>query len=119
MINEIKMDNKPTNVEELLQKLKDYADVRIDLFKLKGINKVSGFMSSVVTMVAITIIFGTVFLCITIGLALWIGSLLSNPYLGFFIMGALYLIIGIVLDAKRIKLIQTKVSNRLIKELID
>jgi phosphoglycerol transferase MdoB-like AlkP superfamily enzyme len=113
------MESKPTNVEELLQKLKDYADVRIDLFKLKGIDKVSGFMSSVVMMVSISIIFGTVFLCITIGLALWIGSLLSHPYLGFFIMGALYLIIGLVLYSNRSKLIKEKVSNSLIKELID
>lgn len=118
-MNEIKMENKPTNVEELLQKLKDYADVRIDLLKLKGISRVSGFMSSALTMVVITIIFGTVFLCITIGLALWIGSLLQQPYLGFFIMAALYLIIGLVLYSNRSKLIKDKISNSLIKELID
>ena len=119
MINELKMENKPTNVEELLQKLKDYADVRIDLFKLKSINKVSGFMSSAITMVVITIIFGAVFLCITIGLALWIGGLLGHAYLGFFIMAALYLIIGLVLYSNRKQLIKGKVSNSLIKELID
>lgn len=113
------MENKPTNVEELLQKLKDYADVRMDLFKLKGINKVSGFMSSAITMFVIAIIFTTVFLCITIGLALWIGSLLEHVYLGFFIMGALYLIIGLVLYSNRSKLIKDKVSNSLIKELVD
>jgi hypothetical protein len=39
--------------------------------------------------------------------------------LGFFIMGALYLIIGLVLYSNRSKLIKEKVSNSLIKELID
>ena len=48
------MDSKPTTVEELFQKLKEYADVRLDLFKLKSVNKISGFMSSVITIVILT-----------------------------------------------------------------
>ena len=68
------MESNPTNVEELFQKVKDYADVRINLFKLKAINKVSGFVSSFFTTVVMLIIFYIVFLCITIGLALWIGE---------------------------------------------
>ena len=40
------MENKPTNLEELFEKFREYADTRIDLFKLKGIQKVSGFMST-------------------------------------------------------------------------
>ncbi len=113
------MENKPTNVEELLQKLKDYADVRIDLFKLKSINKVSGFMSTAITMFVIAIIFSAVFLCITVGLALWIGSYLDQSYWGFFIMAAVYLIIGLVLYSNRNKFIKTKISNNLIKEIIN
>jgi Putative Actinobacterial Holin-X, holin superfamily III len=113
------MENKTTNVEDLFQKLKTYAEVRIDLFKLKSINKVSGFMSSAITMVIISIIFGTVFLCLTIGLALWIGDALGKNYWGFFIMGGIYLIIGLVFYSNRNKMIKTKVSSSLIKELID
>ncbi len=39
------METKPTSVEELFYKLKDYGDTRLDLLKLKGINKLSGFLS--------------------------------------------------------------------------
>jgi len=38
------MENKTTIVEELFYKLKDYGETRLDLFKLKSINKVSGFL---------------------------------------------------------------------------
>jgi len=113
------MENKPTSLEELFEKLRDYADTRIDLFKLKSIQKVSGFMSAVIVSVILIIILSTVILCITIGAALLIGALIGKTYLGFFIVAALYLIIGLVLYSKRGKIIKTPVSNKLIRELMD
>ena len=112
------MENKPPNVEELFQKIRDYADVRLDLLKLKSINKISGFMSAIVTMIIVVILLSAVLLCITIGLGLLIGEYVGNAY-GFFIVAGIYLIIGLVLYSMRGKLIKTKVSNKLIKELID
>ena len=113
------MENKPTNLEELFEKLRDYADTRIDLFKLKSIHKISGFMSSVIASLVLVILLCTVLLCITIGLALLIGAWIGKTYAGFFIVGAFYLIIGLVLYSMRGKLIKTPISNKLIKELID
>jgi Putative Actinobacterial Holin-X, holin superfamily III len=113
------MENKPTNVEELFEKFRDYADTRINLVKLKGIHKVSGFMSTLIASLVLVVLLCIVLLCITIGLALLIGSLLGRAYLGFFIVGALYLIIGLVFYSMRAKLIKTPISNKLIKELVD
>ena len=113
------MENKPTNLEELFEKFREYADTRINLFKLKGVQKISGFMSSLIASVVLVILLCTVLLCITIGLALLIGELLGHTYLGFFIVGAFYLIIGLVFYSMRGKLIKTPISNKLIKELID
>ncbi|MEO8763222.1 MAG: hypothetical protein ABI416_03000 [Ginsengibacter sp.] len=113
------MENKPTNLEELFEKLKDYADVRLNLFKLKGIQKVSGFMSSMIASLILVLIITTVLFCITIGLALLIGAWVGQTYLGFFIVAALYIIIGLVIYNMRGKIIKTPISNKLIKELID
>jgi hypothetical protein len=113
------MENKPTSLEELFEKIRDYADTRINLFKLKSIYKVSGFMSSVIASLILLILLNTVFLCITIGAALLIGAWIGQTYLGFFIVAVLYLIIGLVLYSKRGKLIKTPISNKLIKELMD
>ena len=115
----INMENKPTNVEELFHKLKEYADTRLDLFKLKGINKVSGFMSSFLTMIVLLLLFFAVLFCITIGVALVIGEWIGKVYCGFFIVAGIYLIIGLVLYAMRDKVIKTPVSNKLIKELFN
>lgn len=113
------METKPTSVEELFYKLKDYADTRLDLFKLKSINKVSGFLSTLIVSVILLVLLLLVLVCITIGLALLIGMWLENTYWGFFIMGILYIIIGLVLYSRRNKLLKTPVANKLIKELID
>jgi len=113
------MENKPTSLEELFEKLKEYADTRIDLFKLKSINKVSGFMSSVIASVVLVVILCSVLLCITIGAALLIGVWIGETYLGFFIVGVIYLITGLVLYSMRGKLIKAPISNKLVKELMD
>jgi membrane protein insertase Oxa1/YidC/SpoIIIJ len=113
------METKPTSVEELFYKLKDYADTRLDLFKLKSINKVSGFLSMLIVSVILLVLLSLVLVCITIGLALLIGLWLGSTYWGFFIMGILYIIIGLVLYSSRNRLLKTPVANKMVKELID
>ena len=113
------MENKPTNLEELFERLQEYADTRIDLFKLKSIHKISGFMSSVIASLVLVVLLSAVIFCITIGLALLIGAWIGKTYIGFFIVGFIYLIAGLVLYSMRGKLIKTPISNKLIKELMD
>lgn len=113
------MENKPTSVEELFYKLKDYGDTRLDLFKLKSINKISGFLTSLIVSVILVVILFLVIICLTIGAALLIGTLLGKAYYGFFIIGAIYIITGLVLYSGRNKFLKTPVSNKLIKELLD
>jgi len=112
-------DSKLTNVEELFYKLKDYADTRLDLIKLKGINKVSGFLSTLIVSIVLIVLLFLVLICISVGLALLIGSWLGHYYWGFFILGAIYIIIGLVLFSSRNKVLKEPVSNLLIKELMD
>lgn len=113
------MENKPTSIEELFQKLKDYGDTRLDLFKLKSISKVSGFFSTLIVALILLILLVFVLVCITIGSALLIGSWLGNAYCGFFIVGGIYIIIGLVLYFRRNKILKVPISNKLLSELLD
>ncbi len=113
------VEDGPTGLEELFTKLKDYAETRVDLVKLIAINKVSGFMSTVISMIILLMILFTTILCISIGLAVWIGQLLGATYYGFFIVAGLYLIVGLVLYVNRGNILKEPVSNRLIKEMMD
>lgn len=113
------MENDPTTVEELFYKLKDYAETTADLYKLKTINKVSGFMSTLIVSVVLIVILFLILFCVSAGFALLIGDWLGNPVWGFFIMSALYIVIGLILFTSRKKLLKEPISNKFIKELID
>lgn len=113
------METKPTNVEELFYKLKDYGDTRLDLFKLKGINKVSGFLSSLITSVILVVLLFLVLICLTVGIALVLGNWLGEASYGFFLMGIVYIIIGLILFKRKDKALKTPISNKLIKDLMD
>lgn len=113
------MENKPTNVEELFYKLKEYVDIRLDLFRLKSVNKISGILSTLMVVLILVILLFLVMICLTIGIALLIGAWLGKAYYGFFIIGGIYIIIGLVLYYGRDKYLKKPVSDKLIKELLD
>lgn len=113
------MENDPTAVEELFYKLKDYGETTADLLKLKTINKVSGFASTVIVSIILLVLLFLILICISIGFALLLGVWLGQAYWGFFIMGVLYIIIGLILFSNRKKILKDPISNKFIKELID
>lgn len=113
------MENDPTAVEELFYKLKDYIETTVDLLKLKAINKVSGFTSSVIVTIILTVLLFLILICMSVGFALLIGLWLGQAFWGFFIMGFLYFIIGLFLFTRRKKILKDPISNKFIKELID
>ena len=119
MINDDIIEEKQTGLEDLFVKLKEYAETRINLLKLTGISKVSGIMSTVISMVILIILVFIAVICLTIGLAVWIGDLLGAAYYGFFIIAALYIIIGLVVYANRGKLLKNPISDKLIKEMVN
>ena len=113
------MENGPTAVEELFYKLKDYGETTVDLYKLKAINKVSGFTSTLIVSVILIILLFLIMICVSVGFALLIGLWLGQAFWGFFVMGILYLIIGLILYSNRKKILKDPISNKFIKELID
>ena len=115
----MEMDNKTTSAETLLANIRDYIETRINLLKLKAIDKSSGVISSVAS-VAFIVILGFIFiLLLNIGIALLLGSLLGKAYYGFFILAAIYIIIGIILYNSRDKWLKTPITNSIIKSLLD
>lgn len=108
-----------TNIEDLVEKFKDYLETRYTLLRLKSINKLSKIVSTLVTSLVLMILFFIIVLFLSIGLSLYIGDLLGKSYYGFFIIGGVYFIIGLIFYYSRDKVIKEPISNRLIKDLID
>lgn len=115
----LNMENKPTSVEELFYKLRDYGDTRIELFKLKSLHKITGVLSSLIVSVILIGLLSLIILCFTIGFAILLGAWLGKMYYGFFIMAIIYIIIGLILYSGRNKFLSKPVSDKIIKELLD
>ncbi len=113
------MENQSGPVELLVEKVKDYAETRIDLLRLKAIDKSSSFLSLLIAMIVVILVGLMSFMILSVGLALLLGDLLGKAYYGFFIVAGIYLITGLVLYSTREKLLKSPMANSMIKKLMD
>lgn len=119
MIEEVKekIHGPGKEFDALFDKATDYVETNIELFKLKSINKASDIVSTIFTKILIAIVLFVFFILLNIGLAYLIGNLLGHTYIGFFILSALYLIIGLILKANGNKWIKIPTTSMIIKSI--
>lgn len=110
------MENRTSNIESLIEKAGDYAETRIDLFKMQFVNKSSEVVSSFATKLVIILIAFLFLTILNIGLSLWLGELTGKSYYGFFIVGGFYAVTGLILYACRHKWIKEPVANSIIRK---
>ena len=113
------MENQATSIEALWDKVRSYLETRFDLLKLKAIDKASGIISSVVSVIVVVLIVFIFIVLLNIGIALFLGDLLGKAYYGFLIVAAFYGIIGLVLYSMRNKWLKTSIINSIVKKLLD
>lgn len=112
------MDNTADdNIQSLLDRTKDYVETRIELAKLKAVDKSADVISSVASGLVTMVVMIFFFIFLNIGLGLLIGDLLGEAYYGFFILAAIYLITGLLFKSKGEKWVKDPVSVMLIKKL--
>lgn len=114
------MNKQPTLtlIESLFTQSKDYIDNRLELLKLKAIDKSSGVASSIIAGVVLFVIFFIFFVILNIGIALLIGDLIGKSYWGFLILAAFYAIAGLFLFLKRDKIFKTPVTKLIIGKFL-
>jgi len=105
-------------IQSLIGNSTDYAKQRVDLLKLKSVDKTSDLASSIISFIPLVLIFALVFFFLNIGLALLVGDLLGKAYLGFLILTAVYLITGFVLFKQRDKWVKVPIANMLIRKFL-
>lgn len=113
------MANKTTStIEILFEKAESYTKTTIELAKLNVIDKTSDVLSSLISRLAIAIVFVMFIFLFNLGLSFWIGEILGNFYYGFFIVAAFYLLISVVLYSYKDQWIKIPVSNFIIRKMI-
>lgn len=112
------MEEQPTLIESLLERVEAYTKSNVDLLKLKAIDKSADVYSSLVSKLVLIIVIIIAITLVNIGLSMWIGGLIGKPYLGFFIVAAFYVLVAIIVHFGRESLIKTPVSNSFIEKML-
>jgi len=112
------MNDKATTIEILFEKAENYTRTTIELARLNFIDKSSDVLTSLISRLAITIVFVLFILLFNLGLSFWIGEMLGNFFYGFFIVATFYLIISILLYSYKDQWIKIPVSNFIIIKML-
>ena len=112
------MENIATNIDKLYQKAEQYSKTTLEIVKLKTVDKTSDIISSLAVSLILILIVAIFSLFINVGIALWIGNIMENTALGFFIVSGFYLLLGIIVYFNKESLIKTPIDNLIIKKLL-
>lgn len=112
------MQNDPIeNIESLFERAGDYAETRLDLWKLKATKTTTDIISGLASKLVLIFILAIFLMILNIGIALLLGECMGKTYYGFFTLAGFYLIVGLVFFKMKDKWVKTPVANSIIKKL--
>jgi hypothetical protein len=106
------------SIKTLIDKSKDYLETKIELTRLKTIDKSADILSSVIVMVSVLLLGFFFVMFVSIAVALVVGKWLGAYYYGFFIVGGFYAFILLLIFIQREKWIKTPIANGLISKML-
>lgn len=112
------MQSTIRHIEDFVSKAGDLAETKAELWKLGATEKISATVSSLLSVIAISMLMGLAIIIISFGVAFWIGSAMGKLSYGFFIVGGFYLLAGLVIYIFRDKWIKTPISNLVTDKII-
>jgi|SRR5690606_22161656 len=112
------METTGQHIESLYNKVKEYTETTIELYKLNAIDAAADVLSSIVSRIVFVLVFALFTLFINVTISLLLGNLLGAYYWGFLIVSGFYLIIMILLYYFNGKLIKIPITNLVIEKLL-
>ena len=113
------MKSAINNLEDIVNSTVDLVETKTEIWKLKAVGKISGTVSSIISIIAVVLLAGVSITILSFGVAYWIGNELGNLHYGFFIVGGFYAIVGILLYFLRERLLKTPISNLIIDKITE
>ena len=109
----------PALLEELILQFKSYVNTLYELYLLKAVQKISSGATTVLV-IAILAFFAILLLVFaSIGTALWLNTVIGDPYSGFFIIAGFYALLLIVVYAFRKRRIRKTIQDIIICEMLN
>ena len=102
-------------VKTLVENASDYIETRIELIRLKTVDKSSSVLSSMVSGMVIILGIALILFVLCLGLSFYLGELLGRTYYGFFVVGGVLTVALILLYAFRERWIKSPFADMIVK----
>lgn len=112
------MDNQYDILEPLKETTEQYIKATIELSKLKILETITNVITSLVSKIAVVMIFSMFLLIISTGIAFMLGDYVGKTYYGFFIVAGFYLMAGAIFHYFLHNWIKEPVSNFIINKAL-
>ena len=113
------MSDISSHASRIVQHLKEYADVKLELFKLEAIERNAKIASGAIVAVIIGIAGIFFLLMLSVAAAFWLGEILGAWHRGFLAVSSFYLLLGILGYVFRKSWIFRPVTNAVIDNFIE
>ncbi len=110
------MQSESNTVDELVSSIIKHLETRVEIVKLKTIDRVSNTTTFIISKIIFGIVAATALLFLNIGLAIWISSFFTTLYIGFFVVAVFYLVVLLILFLGKDVLIKMPILNSIIKQ---
>jgi len=112
------MEDKTNLLGSLFDIAADYGETSIELVKLKVLDKITDFASSLIPLF-LTVIFVLAFLLfLNLGIAFWLGEILGKTFYGFLTVAGFYFVAATFIHLVLRKWIKRRVGDYLVKRLL-
>src|SRR5712675_2388970 len=106
--------NTTESIKSLVDQSKEFLETKIELTKLKAIDKSADVLSTAIVMISIIFLGSLFVIFISIAAALMLGNRLGSAHYGFLLVGAVYGLLLLLIFLKKDKWIKTPIANGLI-----
>lgn len=111
------MEYNAKQFETLAESTTEYAKTSYELGKLKVVDKLSDAVSSIIPHSIVIAVLAIFLLFCNLGIVFWLGDILGEIYLGFFVVAAFYCFLGIIMHFMRNRF-KKNIYNKIIKQLL-
>ncbi|MDP3557625.1 MAG: hypothetical protein Q8T03_09640 [Bacteroidota bacterium] len=113
------MENLTTIFDPLFEKAEAYGKTSLEIAKLKALDKTSEVASNIASRGIVFLVLSLFVVTLSIGVALWLGSILGEVYYGFFCVAGFYALLGIVLYFFLHDKISRAIGNSIISNVLN
>jgi hypothetical protein len=111
------MEDTFAKAEDMAEHVKEYINNRMDAVKLNTAEKSSKLAATVIASVVVAMFFITFLFFASTALAFVFSRLTGELWLGFLIVGGIYLLLGAVVWLLRDRILQLPIMNAILQQL--